>query len=81
MRINTKPITVETESGPITCTEAEVSVAVSSSVAMRVVPIDGAGNEYADQAIGVVGDSNQPDIAIFLASVADASKVLIDGRV
>ncbi len=80
MRIIVHPITVETESGPVSCTEADVSVAVSSSVAMRLVPIDGAGIQYPDQAVGIVGDNQQADIATFLATVADASKVLADGR-
>ena len=80
MRIIVHPITVETESGPVVCTEAEVSVAVSSSVAMRLVPIDGAGTQYPDQAVGIVGDNQQADIATFLSTVADASKVLADGR-
>lgn len=80
MRITVNPIIVETESGPITCTEADVSVAVSSSVAMRLVPVDGAGNLYPDQAQGIVGTNDQADIATFLATVAEASRVLAVGR-
>lgn len=80
MRIQVHPIIVETEAGPVSCTEADVSVAVSSSVAMRLVPVDGAGNQYPEQAVGIVGDSSQADIATFLGSVASASKVLADGR-
>lgn len=80
MRIAIKPVTVETEAGPVTCSEAELSVAVSNSVAMRLVPVDGSGNEYPADSLGIVGDSSAPDIARFLDAVKSASEVLVEGR-
>jgi hypothetical protein len=80
MRITVNPITVDTDSGPVVCTEAEVSVAVSSSVAMRLVPVDSSANLYPDQAQGIVGTGDDADIATFLATVAEASRVLAVGR-
>lgn len=80
MRIAIKPVTVETEIGPVICSEAEVSVAVSNSVAMRLVPVDGSDNEYPAASLGIVGDSSASDIAQFLDAVKSASVVLVEGR-
>lgn len=76
MRIPFGPITVEDK----VCTEAEVSVAVSSTVAMRVVPVDGEGVEHPDGAVAVVGGDDVADIAVFLSAVRDAAIALLDGR-
>lgn len=76
MRIAITPITVD----DVLCSEAEVSVAVSSSVAMRAVPVDADGNEHPDATIGVVGDASAPDIAAFLAQVSEAAGQLLEAR-
>lgn len=81
MRISLSvPIVVTTDEGTVSCTSGEVSVAVSNSVAIRVVPVDANGTEYPDSAVGVVGSDDQSDIATFLASVADATSVLLTER-
>jgi hypothetical protein len=79
MRINLNA-TVDTEDGPVQCSEAEVSVAVSNSVAIRIVPVDGGGNEYPLSAIGVVGTSDQEDIAQFMSAVTSATIDLLEQR-
>lgn len=76
MRIAITPVTVD----DVLCSEAEVSVAVSSSVALRAVPVDADGNEHPDGTIGVVGDVNQEDIATFLAQVSAAAGQLLEAR-
>ena len=76
----THPIVVSTESGDVTCTESEVSVAVSNSVAMSVVPVGPDGTIYSGSTIGIVGTSEQEDFAVFLASVSSASSVLMATR-
>jgi hypothetical protein len=80
MRISITPITVETDNGPVTCTVAEVSVAVSSSVAMRIVPVGADGTEYVANSIGIVGTSEQAEIAAFLDSVSAASQTLMQSQ-
>lgn len=80
MKINIKPVVIETESGPVTCSEAVLSVAVSNSVAMRLVPVDGGGTEYPADSLGIVGDSSAPDIAQFLDAVLVASQSLVEAR-
>ena len=62
------------------CTEADVSLALSSSVAIRVVPVDAYGVEYPAAAVGVVGDPTQPDIAAFFAAVSAATTELLAAR-
>lgn len=47
--------TVETEEGVIECSEANASIAISSSIAVRLVPIDSNGNEYPEAASSLVG--------------------------
>lgn len=76
MRLPIQPLTVD----GITCTAAEVSVAVSNSTAIRVVPVDANGLEYPDGALGIVGTADQPDTAAFLDAVATATAALIAGR-
>lgn len=80
MNVAIKPVVIETESGPVTCTEAVLSVAVSSSVAMRLVPIDGSGVQYPNDSLGIVGDGSAPDIASFLNAVLVASQTLVEAR-
>lgn len=80
MRINVNPINIETESGAVTCTEAEVSVAISSSVAIRVTPVGPDGKEYMEHSLGVVGTQDQQDIVDFMSSVAKSLDVLLEVR-
>lgn len=75
MRVPFGPVTVDDQ----VCSEAEVSVAVSSTLAMRVVPVDADGIEHPD-AVGVVGGDDVEDVAVFLAAVRDAAVVLLEGR-
>jgi uncharacterized protein (UPF0210 family) len=75
MRIQINPVEVD---GVVTDV-AEVSVAVSSSVAVRVVPVvDGVPVESAG--FGVVGRVGDESTDHFLAAVADAVQVLLAER-
>lgn len=76
MRLAMNPITID---GNV-CTEAEVSVAVSNTTAVRVVPVDDNGTEYPDAALGIVGGPDEPDVAAFLATVATAATTLLAAR-
>jgi hypothetical protein len=76
MRITISPITI----GDKTCVEAEVSAAISSTAAIRVVPVDTDGIEYPEAAIGVVGGTDQPDMADFITAVEQALTKLTSGR-
>jgi NACalpha-BTF3-like transcription factor len=80
MKININTVNIETEDGNVACSEAEVSVAISNSVAMRIVPVDANGTEYPNNALGVVGDMSQEDIALFMAQVASAAADLMGAR-
>lgn len=80
MRININPVNVETEGGVVVCSEADVSVAVSSSVAIRVVPVGPDGKEYPEGTMGVVGTQDQQDIVDFMASLAVSLDSLLEAR-
>jgi hypothetical protein len=75
MRVSIKPIEVE---GQVT-EVAEVSVALSSSVAIRVVPVvDDVPVESAG--FGVVGSRGQSDTDALLGAVGEALSVFLEGR-
>lgn len=76
MRITINPIMVD----ETTCSEVEVSVAASSTVAIRAVPVDAEGVEHPSGVIGIVGDANQSDIAEFLTQISTAVEKLFGGR-
>lgn len=76
MRIPILPISIDEK----ICEEAEVSVAVSSTLAMRIVPVDQDGTEHPETALGVVGGEEQEDIALFLSIVRDAAITLLGDR-
>jgi hypothetical protein len=75
MRVHILPIEVE---GQVTDV-AEVSLALSSSVAIRVVPVvDDVPVESAG--FGLVGSVGQADVDVLMASVGDALAVFLTGR-
>lgn len=81
MLVDITPITVTLPDGTtVICQQANTSAAISSSLAMTVIPTDASGNEYPDAAIGLVGASDQADIATFLAAVTAATSTLLTGR-
>lgn len=80
MRLSINPIICQTEAGSMTCTEAEVSLAVSDTLAIRLVPVDADGTEYPDAASAIVGDSRDPEIAAFLEALTSALINLLSGR-
>lgn len=81
MRILTNnPVIVSLPNGDVPCSEFEASVAISNSVAVRLVPVGPDGTEYPEQATGVVGDSSQADISEFMGTVAAALTTLVHGR-
>jgi hypothetical protein len=76
MRIQINPVTID----EVTCTEAEVSVAVSTGTAIRAVPVDSEGTQYPNNPIAVVGREGTPDIDVFMNKVATAVQELLSGR-
>lgn len=80
MRIDIIPVTVDTPDGPVICSTADASVAVSTSTAIRLVPVDANGNQYPDAALGIVGDDTIPDVAAFMATVQTAVTDLARSR-
>lgn len=81
MRIQIKPTTVQTETGSAVCTEAEVSVALSNSVAIRVVPVDGSGTEHPEAFTGVVGTPEMDAaIADYVSSVTALTEALVNAK-
>lgn len=80
MRIVINPVVVHTESGDVSCSEAEASVAVSNSTAIRLVPVGSDGTEYPDAALGIVGDQSVTDIAEFMSTVQAAVTTLAQSR-
>jgi hypothetical protein len=76
MRIAIQPVTVE----DAVCVEADASVAVSSTVAVRVVPVDPDGGAHPEASFGVVGGADDPATAAFLATVAEATGALLTER-
>lgn len=76
MRITIPAVVVD----GITCTEGEASLSVSTSVALRVVPVDADGIEYPAATITVVGNSGSEDIAQLVSTVKDAVETVITER-
>lgn len=80
MRLSINPVTVAIGDDEVDCYEANVYVAVSDSVAVRVVPVRPDGTEFPDAAVGIVGTGDQPDIAAFLSAVSSAAGLLLAAR-
>jgi len=75
MRIKIKPITVNDKVTEI----AEVSLAISSSVAIRVVPVvDDIPIESAG--FGLVGSSADGDVSVLMDSIVEPLSRFFDGR-
>lgn len=70
-----KPIEVD----GVVCDTANTSIAISDSVAIRIVPTAN-GVEYPQAAVGVVGTRDQADIAAFMDAVAAAAEDLLESR-
>lgn len=68
MRVQIPQVTVN----DMVCTEAEVSVAVSNSVAIRAVPVDASGELHEDAPISVVGVLEEfPDFSAGLKNLLE----------
>ena len=76
MRVNITPIVVD----GVIYSQANVYVAVSNSVAVRVVPVGPDGTEYPDAAIGIVGASGDPSTQDFMTDVTAAVLALLADR-
>lgn len=75
MNISIRPIQIDGR----TATEGTISVALSDSVAIRIVPvIDGV--EQPDHALGLVGTADTDDTTVLLAAVRDAVQTFATGR-
>lgn len=80
MQIQIRPITIETESSTVTCSVANVSLAATDSVAIRLVPVDAQGNEYPENAIGVVGVLGDAGTDVLLDAIQTAVKTFLSSR-
>lgn len=76
MRVPITPIKVN----DVECSEVEVNVAISNSVAIRAVPVDAEGNTHIAGTISVVGDDRYEDISTFMSSVAALVEDLLKTR-
>jgi hypothetical protein len=78
---------VTTPTGTVECRRADVSIAVSDSVAMRVVPLGPDGTAYPDDAKAVLipgdGRDNErdPQMRQFLAAVQVAARNILRDKV
>jgi hypothetical protein len=62
------------------CVEGDASLSVSSSVALRVTPVDSEGESHTEATITVVGGSNSEDIAELIETVKTAVEQIIKSR-
>lgn len=79
MIINIKPVEVE----GVVCTTAVVNVAMSESVAIRLVPcatVDGEAKQYPEASLAILGTPEDADIAAFFAGVVDQVQILAESR-
>lgn len=75
MEINIRPVQI----GDEVATTGVVSVAVSDSVAVRVVPtVDGV--QFPEFAVGLVGTSDVEDAVVLMAAVQSAVQTFASGR-
>lgn len=75
MNIEIRPINIDDK----IAVEGVISVAVSDSVAIRIVPIID-GVEHPDHALGLVGTADSDDTVTLLAAVRDAVQTFATGR-
>ena len=75
MNITILPIDIDGQ----TATEGVISVAVSDSFSIRIVPII-EGVEYPDYALGLVGADGTPNTVVLLNAVRDAVQAFVTGR-
>lgn len=76
MRIPISPVDVD----GVVCSEAEVSVAASSSASIRLVPVDASGVEYPQAALGLVAIVGETESDALLAAIGDAVAVFVTAR-
>lgn len=76
MRLPISPITVD----DTVCTEAEVMLAFSDSIALRADPVGADGTVFQSHTISIVGGPESVDVATFIDTVKAAMVVLISGR-
>jgi hypothetical protein len=70
--------TVETEEGVIECFEANASIAISSSIAIRLVPIDSNGQEYPESASSLVGTLDADNLQELASHIKIALEDLVN---
>jgi len=74
------PQVVQTEDGPVSCAEGEISVAVSTGVAIRIVPVGPDGTLYPASPIAIVDRGTSPDVQAFIAACNPPLIELVNGR-
>jgi hypothetical protein len=84
MRVDIPTVKVQTPSGEVLCKQADVSFALSESVAMRVVPVGPDGTEYpeATQAMLIPARDSMrdPQMKAFWNAIGNAAKNLLRDR-
>jgi hypothetical protein len=73
--IQIAPYTVTTEAGDVVCVQARASVAVSTGVAIRLVPVGPDGTEYPAHALPIVARPGA--LAQFEAAIRSALGALV----
>jgi hypothetical protein len=74
------PAIVQTDSGPVSCAEGNVHVAVASGVNIRVVPVGPDGTTYPMASIAIVDRGTSPDVQAFVAACNPPLVELVNGR-
>jgi hypothetical protein len=74
------PQIVQTEDGPVSCAEGNIHVAVSTGVAIRIVPVGPDGTAYPKSPIAIVDRGTSPDVQAFIGVCNPALIDLVNGR-
>jgi len=77
MIIDIQPITVSSDTTSFVCSTARVSVAISDSIAIQLIPIDVDGVEHPLFSKGLVGEKTSDEFSEFFTDVKAALTQLL----
>jgi len=80
MIVDIQPITVSNDTDSFVCSTARVTIAMSDSVAIQLIPIDSQGNEHPLFSKGIVGTSTSEDLSDFFTNVYAELIKLLDSK-
>lgn len=61
----------------VECVEGDLSLAISSGVAARIIPVTPDGAQFADHEIPVVGQLSDPKFSALLTAIRDTAPTMI----